>query len=121
MKFNEKEDAPIFNWEMAYSALTHLSHQNKNEQGKVLIWTANNRNSARLSSSGSHSTYIETPDSPKTEGLIAKKFAIAHLILFLLRQNGRKDKGWNDMPFYWPVIRAQCNAKTSIFALDTID
>ena len=121
LRFNDKEEVPVFSWEMAYSALTHLSHQNKNAPGKVLIWTANNRNSARLSSPGSHSTYIETPDSPKTEGLIAKSFAIDHPILFLLRQNGKKEKGWNDTPFYWPVIRAQSYAKTSIFALNTIE
>lgn len=123
LKFNDKENSPIFNWEMAYSALTHLSLQNQdnNQKSKVLIWTATDRNSARLSSPGSHSIYIETPDSPKTEGLIAKKFAINHPILFLLRQNGKKENGWNDTPFYWPVIRAQTSAKTSIFALETIE
>ncbi|EHU1558650.1 Z1 domain-containing protein [Acinetobacter baumannii] len=123
LQFDDTEDVTVFDWEAAYAALIHLStqHSNPAQRQKVWVWAAKNRNSARLSNPGSHSTYIETPDSPKTEGVIANDFAKEHPILFLLRQNGTKDQGWNDTPFYWPVIRAQANTRTAIFATGTIE
>jgi hypothetical protein len=74
-----------------------------------------------LAGASSHATYIETPDSEKTEGLIAKEYAIDYPILFLLRQNGSADKGWRDTPFYWPVIRAQATTPTAIYTAKTTD
>lgn len=116
------EDAPEFDWDGARAALTHLSqqHPDPDQRGKVWLWAAKDRNSARMASESSHATYIETPDSEKTEGQIAKKFAIDTPILFLLRQNGTAEKGWRDTPFYWPVIRAQANAPTAIYTAETI-
>jgi hypothetical protein len=117
------DDAPPFDWDTANAALIHLSqqHPDPDQRGRVLLWAANNRNSARMASASSHATFIETPDSQKTEGLIAKNFAIEHPILFLLRQNGSEEKGWRDTPFYWPVIRAQSNTPVAIYTAETID
>lgn len=124
MHFSE-DDAPPFDWEGARAALTHLSfqHPNQAERGKVLLWAAKDRNSARMASASSHATYIETPDSEKTEGQIAVNFAVNHPILFLLRQNGSDapEKGWRGTPFYWPVIRAQSKTPTTIYTAETID
>jgi hypothetical protein len=66
MEFPE-DDAPLFDWDGAIAALAHLCHQHPvaSERGKVLIWAADGRDSARLASAGSHATYIETPDSEK--------------------------------------------------------
>ncbi len=117
-----EDDAPPFDWIGAEAALAHLSHQHHDpsERGKVLLWAAEDRNSARLAGASSHATYIETPDTEKTEGQLAKAFAVEHPILFLLRQNGHKDKGWMDTPFYWPVIRAQARTRTAIYTAETI-
>ncbi|MGY0619876.1 Z1 domain-containing protein [Lysobacter sp. A378] len=117
------DDAPSFDWNAAEAVLAHLSqqHPEKSERGKVLLWAANNRNSARLAGAGSHAKYIETPDSEKTEGDLTRSFAIDYPILFLLRQNGAASKGWRDTPFYWPVVRAQKNTPTAIYAAETID
>ncbi|MBZ5615799.1 MAG: hypothetical protein LAO23_17470 [Acidobacteriia bacterium] len=119
------DDAPPFDWDGARAALAHLSQQHPKpaERGNVLLWAARDRNSARLASESSHATYIETPDSEKTEGQLAKQFAINHPILFLLRQNGSDapDKGWRGTPFYWPVIRAQAQTPTAIYTAETID
>lgn len=119
----EEEEVPMFDWDGAIAALVHLSQQHSDpaERGKVFLWAARNRNSARKASEGSHATYIETPDSNRTEGKIAKKFAINHPILFLLRQNGAKENGWRDTPFYWPVLRAQAHTPIAIYASETID
>ena len=115
-------DAPPFDWNAAEAALCHLStqHLDPAQKGKVLLWAARDRNSARMASESSHATYIETPDSEKTEGQLAKKYAIDHPILFLLRQNGAKEKGWSGTPFYWPVIRAQQRTPTTIYTSDFI-
>ena len=118
----EDEDAPVFDWDAAKAVLCHLSnlHIDPSERGKVLLWAADNRNSARKASAGSHAIYIETPDSEKTEGRIARSFAINHPILFLLRQNGTHPH-WRGTPFYWPVIRAQANTPTAIYSSETLD
>jgi hypothetical protein len=122
MHFPE-DDAPPFEWEGARAALTHLSQQHSDpaKRGKVLLWAAKGRNSARLAGESSHATYIETPYS-KTEDQLAKKHAIDHPILFLLRQDGSDspDKGWRGTPFYWPVIRAQARTPTAVYTADTI-
>lgn len=118
-----EDDAPAFDWDALRAALTHLCQQHPDaaQRGQVLLWAANDRNSARLASEGSHAKYIETPDSEKTEGAMTKQYAIDHPILFLLRQNGTSEKGWRDTPFYWPVLRAQRNTPTAIYTADTID
>jgi len=121
MHFPE-DDAPPFDWEGARAALTHLSQQHSDpaKRGKVLLWAAKNRNSSRLASESSHATYIETPDSEKTEGQLAKAYATDHPILFLLRQNGGEDEGWHGTPFYWPVTRAQARTPTAVYTAETI-
>ncbi|MEQ9566021.1 MAG: Z1 domain-containing protein [Pseudomonadales bacterium] len=118
----DKDDAPPFDWDGASAALAHLCNQHpiKSERNKVLVWAARDRNSGRMASESSHATYIETPDSEKTEGQIAKTYAIDHPVLFLLRQNGNEEKGWRGTPFYWPIIRAQARTPTAIYTAETI-
>jgi hypothetical protein len=122
MHFPE-DDAPPFDWDGAVAALEHLSrqHAKPEERGKVLVWAAKDRNSARRASESSHVTYIDSPDSERTEGQLARKHAEYHPILFLLRQDGTEEKGWRGTPFYWPVIRAQARTPTVIYTAETID
>lgn len=117
-----EDDAPPFDWVAAKAALSHLSQQHSDpaQRGQVLLWAARDRNSARMASESSHATYIETPDSEKTEGRLARQHAIFHPILFLLRQDGEEAKGWRGTPFYWPVIRAQTKAPTAVYTAETI-
>jgi hypothetical protein len=118
-----EEDAPPFDWTSAKSALTHLAsqHPDPNERGKVLLWTARDRNINRLASERRQATFADNPDSPKTEGALTRAHAIDTPILFLLRQNGDEDKNWRGTPFYWPVIQAQANTPTSIYTAETSD
>jgi len=51
---------------------------------------------------------------------LTRTHAISHPILFLLRQDGEKEKGWNDTPFYWPVIRAQANTPPAVYTSESI-
>jgi hypothetical protein len=41
-------------------------------------------------------------------------------MLMLILQNGREEQGWHGTPFYWPVIVAQQNVQTAIFAHETM-
>lgn len=118
-----EDDAPPFDWDAARAALSHLSQQAAKpaDRGKVFLWAANGRNSARMAGESSHATYIETPDSERTEGQIAKSYAVNQPILFLLRQNGSEEKGWRGTPFYWPVVRAQSRTPVAIYTAETID
>lgn len=118
-----EDDALDFNWMAAEAVLIHLSqlHPEQSMRGKVLLWAADGRNSARLTGATSPAKYIETPDSEKIEGQLARTYAIDQPILFMLRQEGAADKGWRGTPFYWPVIRAQKNTPTAIYASETID
>lgn len=121
--FWEDEDAPQFDWEAAKAALAHLAnqHADSSQRGLVYVWAARDRNSSRLAAESSHATYIETPDSQKTEGQLANQYAIHHPLLLLLRQTGLKEQGWRDTPFYWPVIRAQQHTPTAVYTAETID
>lgn len=118
----EEDETPDFDWDGARAALTHLCHQaaDPSDRGKVWLWAADDRNSSRLASASSHATFIETPDSEKTEGQMAKRYAVNQPIMFLLRQNGSAAMGWRDTPFYWPVIRAQKNTPTAIYTAQVL-
>jgi hypothetical protein len=117
-----EDDAPPFDWDAARAALEHLAqqHGDPSQRGQVYLWAARDRDSSRLASASSHATYIETPDSEKTEGQIAQQYATDIPILFLLRQTGDEAKGWRGTPFYWPVIRAQANTPTAIYTAETL-
>lgn len=124
----DEDEAEPFDWEMAKGILTHLSLQAPlATRGKIWVWAAFNRQSARFAdrSGRSHATFIETPFS-KTENQIYQKYIHDNPILFLLRQKGQEtnekdEKEWRGTPFYWPVIRVQRNAPTSVYAMETLE
>ena len=93
---------------------------NPTERGQVLLWAANERNSARLASESSDAAHRSTR-LRETEGRLAKTHPVAHPILFLLRQDGTEEHGWRGTPFCWPVIRAQSLTPTAMYTAETID
>lgn len=120
-----------FDWTSALDALAHLSQQSRDPKtkGKIWIWAARGRKSSRFANreGRSHATFIETPDSTKTEGDLYARFARDNPILFLLRQEGQEinektgGKEWRGTPFYWPVIRVQLNAQTAVYATEVLE
>lgn len=108
-----------FDWQAARSSLTYLAGLNQSGQAnKVWLMTYTDRNVSRLAKETSHAEFIE-PDSTRTEGLVRKAYATDNPILILIRQNGKKEQGWMDGPFWWPVISAQQSTQTAIFAHET--
>lgn len=112
LEFDDLEDE-----QKAYvAALEHLSRISKNpqEQDKVLLVTAKNRNVCRYREEG---RFSNAPDH-KQEEENAKKMAKDIPVLEMLRQNGEERQGWRGLPFWWPVVVVPSTAIASIFATD---
>lgn len=117
----EFEESYEFDWEAARSSLRYLAGltKDKAKENKVWVMAYSDRNAGRLAAETSHAEYIE-PDSARIEGVVREKYAIDNPILILIRQNGLEEKGWKGGPFWWPIISAQKNTPTSIFAHETL-
>ena len=85
---------------------------------KIWCLIRKERNLKRIKEDGGFS---DAPDTPKNEGAIAKQTPINKPILMLFRQNGNEELGWRGSPFWWPVLMAQKNIQTVIFASDIND
>lgn len=111
-----------FDWKAACATLRFMSDMPDafQKRGKVWCLVRKNRNLNRIVSIGSHAVYSDAPDTTRTEGEVARRIAIDNPMLILIRQNGNEDLGWRGTPFYWPVIIAQQNLRTSIFAHETM-
>ena len=98
------------------AALEHLSRSSKNPQLQNHVWlvTARDRQLPRLRAEGRPS---DNPDTKQQADILRPKVNdIPALMLF--RQEGEAEKGWRDLPFWWPVILTPRSAVTSIFAND---
>ena len=117
----EKNEGYNFDWDAARAALTYMSNASQNHinQGQIWCLVRKERDLSRKVALGSHAVYSDSPDTTRTEGDIAHAVAINNPMLILLRQNCRQERGWRDVPFYWPVIVAQRNIRTAIFAHET--
>jgi hypothetical protein len=118
----EFDEGYSFDWDAARSSLTYLAGLSKSgETNKVWLMTYIDRNVSRLAGETSHAEYIE-PDSTRTEGKVRKEFALDNPILILIRQNGNEEpQGWRGGAFWWPVVSAQQNTPTAIFAHETLN
>lgn len=117
----ERDEGYDFDWTAARAALSYMSNASSLPQhrGRVLCLVRQNRNISRAVSSGSHAVYSDAPDTTRTEGNVARSYAVDMPMLMLIRQNGGEEQGWRGIPFYWPVIWAPLNIQTAIFAHET--
>ncbi len=53
------------------------------------------------------------------ERQLARQTAISAPMLMLFREEGEREDGWRGVPFWWPVIVAQANATSVVFAEKT--
>jgi hypothetical protein len=99
------------------AALGHLSRTSTDHafKGKVWLLVARDRNVARYREEG---RFSNAPDT-KQQADLAQAKADTIPVLALFRQNGKEEKGWRDLPFWWPVIVTPRSATTSIFASET--
>ncbi len=90
--------------------------------GKVLILHRTNRNLNRIRENGG---FMDAPMAGDTDLKPSREAATDKPVLMLLRQNGKKNLdingqniGWNDAPFYWPVLLTQEEIDPVMFAVD---
>jgi hypothetical protein len=111
-----------FKWDIkAFKAsMEYMSQNTSNDEMRKKVWclVRTDRNLSRFKRDGSFS---DAPDTPKTEGVIAKAAAIDVPILMLFRQNGKAEQRWQGSPFWWPVLMAPRDMRTVIFASDVVD
>jgi len=98
------------------AALEHLAMHvvDPKTKGKVSIIAHTDRAIERVRQDGRISN---SPDSYQ-EKAVARKAAQDMPVLLMLRQNGKQDKGWRDLPFWWPVMFVPQTAVTSVFAAE---
>ena len=84
------------------------------EWGKVHIWAAFDRRLKRTTGVAPFEELADNPDS-KDEAEVAAMHAVNSPILLLVGQRGRAVDGWDDAPFYWPVIRVPQNVRRVAF------
>jgi hypothetical protein len=118
----QDDEGFTFDWIAARAALTYLAQQADDHARRGTVWclVRTNRNLSRRVSAASHAVYSDAPDTARSEGAVARQVAIDRPMLMLIRQNGREEEGWRGTPFYWPVIVAQQNVRTAIFAHETM-
>ena len=113
---------PGYEWDFeAFKAcMEFLSRDNSisSEKGKVWCLVRYDRNASRIKQDGS---FFDSPDTSTTEGAIARSTAINIPMLMLFRQNGRKSDRWNGLSFWWPVLVAPHNTRTTVFTREAID
>lgn len=119
----QEDDGYTFDWEATFSALQYMSNAPHESEKRGLVWclVRKDRNISRYQPTLGAPFYSDSPDSAQREGAIARRVAIDSPMLLLTRQNGLEKDGWRGTPFYWPLIMAQRNLRTSIFAHETMD
>lgn len=94
--------------------LSKISRESKNS-GRVWVVAFRGRDITRYRESG---RFSDAPDTKK-ELDVARSVGKQLPGLLLLRQNGRKERGWRDLPFWWPVVLTPRECVTSVFASET--
>jgi hypothetical protein len=116
------EFEPGFEWDIkAFKAsMEYLSKNTSNQDQKEKIWCLV-RTDRNLSRKKEDESFSDAPDTPKTEGAIAKETALDVPMLMLFKQNGKEELGWRGSSFWWPVLVAPNNTPIVIFASDIVD
>lgn len=91
--------------------------------GKVYIIHRTDRNMNRVRANGG---FIDAPQDGRTDLAPSKVKAQDIPVVMFIRQNGAKcidpatneNIGWNNAPFYWPVLLTQENITPVMYALD---
>ncbi|GIO23778.1 Z1 domain-containing protein [Oceanobacillus sp. J11TS1] len=97
------------------SVMNYLSEEmDTNRKGHVWVVLRQNRNMARIRKSTGR--FEDAPDTKQDELKIARNLARVVPSLILIRQNGAEEQGWRGGAFYWPVMVAPEETKTTVFA-----
>lgn len=113
--FGYEWDVEAFKASMEY--VSRLS-PDAEERGMLYLLARRGRDNVRIRDSGRP---FDAPDTAHVEGAIAKTVAKTAPMLMMFRQNGTKERGWRDCPFWWPVLYMPQRMGTVVFASDIND
>ncbi|ANU22010.1 Z1 domain-containing protein [Planococcus donghaensis] len=112
-----------YEWDLEeyLSVLDYLSFETDSpNQGYVWLVIKEGRNIKRIDRENRFENSPDTPKGEKGELRLARSLANDIPALILLKQNGLKINGWNDAPFWWPIIVAPSDTIPTVFAKKTI-
>lgn len=102
--------------------LCALEYCNEHSDGIVYVLHRTNRDAKRVRENGG---WTDAPDDGRNDTEPSRKMAINRPVMMLFRQNGERqiaedgsNIGWNDAPFYWPVLMTQEYVGTVMYAID---
>lgn len=102
--------------------LCALEYCTSKSDGKLFALHREDRNMTRIRENGA---FVDAPDDGRTDTAPSRSKAVDKPVLMLIKQNGNKvvdengnNIGWNNAPFYWPVVMTQEKMDTVMFALD---
>ncbi|MFC2040743.1 Z1 domain-containing protein [Chloroflexota bacterium] len=111
-----------FEWDCdaVKSCMEFLSNDSRdvNQKGKVWTLVRYGRDVRRILSDGS---FFHAPDTSHIEGNIARQVAVHVPMLTLFRHLGKKSNGWTGLPFWWPVLYAPSNTRTTIYTREALN
>jgi hypothetical protein len=101
------------------AAIDYLSKTNSlaSNRGKLWCLVRLNRDIGRRRPEG---RYQDSPDT-KQEQDVADSLDSTTPLLMLLRENGKENEGWQDCPFWWPVLQVPRGTKTVIYTSEMLD
>ena len=112
--YNKKYQNVNFKWDEDY--MITAIEKYADSQGDLYGEYRTGKNNARMKKAG----FNDAPEDGKVDTPIARQYAIGKPFLMFMRENGKKSDGWNDAPFYWPVLRLPVNAVPNIYCKDSI-
>jgi hypothetical protein len=94
--------------------LTILDNLTYDTDGKIWCMHRLDRNASRMRTG--HGKWVDAPDDGHTDR--PKEIAIDRPVLFLFKENGKIEQGWNGTPFYWPLLFTPENTRAGIFTIN---
>lgn len=79
------------------------------------IWVYYNHKSQGIQRLRSNGRFVDAPEDGNNDTAAARRYAQDRPFLMLIHEPGEKSQGWNDAPFFWPVLRLPHNASYSVF------
>ncbi|WP_300453765.1 hypothetical protein [Fusobacterium sp.] len=64
--------------------------------------------------------YSDMPYNRDKDLKTAKEMAKEIPTIMLMKQNGKKEKGWKDGEFYWPILVVQNNINTAVYTSELL-
>lgn len=89
-----------------------IAYATTKTNGKMWIMYKTDRNMSRIRTNGD---FVDAPDDGRNDLAPARAKAVNMPIIIFIKENGSKQHGWRDAPFFWPVLVLQKNIASAIY------